>query len=155
MVLVLALGYTNAGAPTFGGATRADSLVASATAANAGDLQFWFTPATQFAGGGTIQLESDTDIAAAIANTVCVVKCNDGATTIPLSDTAAETKWTSTKILLITTKTTACVAAKVAYITCPKAQLAANGASAADVKFKVKTSADPSYTTLATGYSIV
>merc|ERR1711959_756283 len=104
---------------------------------------------------GTIQLESDTDIAAAIANTVCVVKCNDGAATIPLSDTAAETKWTSTKILLITTKTTACVAAKVAYITCPKAQLAANGASAADVKFKVKTSADTTYTTLATGYSIV
>jgi len=155
IVLVLALGYTNAGAPTFGGATRAGSLLKSATASDAGDLQFWFTPTTEVAAGGTIHLESDTDIAATAADTVCVVRCNDGATSVPLSGTGSHTTWTSTKVLLITTQTTPCVINKVAYITCPKAQLAANGASAADVKFKVKTSADTTFTTLATGYSIV
>jgi len=67
----------------------------------------------------------------------------------------AETRWTSTKILLITTKTTEIVANKAVQVTCPNAQLAANGGAAADVKFKVKTSVQTAYTALTTGYSVV
>merc|ERR1719353_484087 len=70
------------------------------------------------------------------------------------SDNAAETKWTSTTELLVTTKTTACVASKVVQITCPLAQLAANPA-AGDIQFKVKTSGDTTFSTLATGYAVV
>merc|ERR1719201_1143263 len=70
------------------------------------------------------------------------------------ADDAALTKWISTTELLLTTKTTACVASKVVQITCPNAQLAANPA-AGDIQFQVKTSADSTYTTLATGYAVV
>jgi hypothetical protein len=154
-MLFLGLTLVDAGAPTFGGATRTLSLKAGEAAATAGDLVFWFTPATEVPAGGTITLTSDTDVASAIANTECTVKANDGATTIPVSDNAAEIKWTSTKILLVTTKTTAIVANKVVEVTCPKDQLAANGGAAADVKFQVETSVDTTKSTLATGYSIV
>jgi len=154
IVLVLALGYTNAGAPTsFGGAIREDLLTASTTAANAGDMILWFTPATAIPAGGTITFESDTVVATA-ANTACTVKSNDGATTIPISDTASETAWTTTKILTVTTKTTEIVAGKVVSVKCPKAQLANLGGGAADVKFKVKTSTDTTYTALGLGYII-
>lgn len=154
IVLVLALGYTNAGTVTsFGGAIRQDLLTASAAAANAGDMVLWFTPATAIPAGGTINFEASVAVAS-VANTVCVVKANDGATTIPLSDTVAQTGWTSTTVLLITTKTTEIVAGKVVSVTCPKAQLAALGGSAADVTFKVKTSTDQTYTTTAHGYTI-
>merc|ERR1712188_131514 len=154
IVLVLALGYTNAGTVTsFGGAIRKDLLTASTTAANAGDMVIWFTPATAIPAGGTINVEASVAVATQ-ANTVCVVKSNDGATTIPLSDTAAQTGWTSTTVLLVTTKTTEIVAGKVVSITCPKAQLAALGGAAADVTFKVKTSTDTTYTAFAQGYTI-
>merc|ERR1711981_767004 len=133
IVLVLALGYTNAGTVTsFGGAIRKDLLTASASAANAGDMVIWFTPATAIPAGGTINVEASVAVAAGIANTACTVKSNDGATTIPVSDNAAETKWTSTSILLVTTKTTEIVAGKVVSITCPKADLAALGGAPAD-----------------------
>jgi len=155
IALVLAVGYTNAGAPTsFGGATRTLLLTQSTTAANAGDLVLWFTPATAIPAGGSITFESDTNQAAAVANTACTVKANNGATSIPVSDNAAETKWTSTKILLVTTKTTEIVAGKVVTVTCPKAQLADLGGAAADVKFKVKTSTDTTDTALTHGYQI-
>jgi hypothetical protein len=148
-------GYTTAPAVAWGGAIRTLSNLKDATNTVAGELVFWFTPSLEIAAGGTITLESDTELATAIANTVCTVKGNDGATTIPTSDTAAQIKWTSKKILLVTTKTTAIVANKVASISCANAQLDANGAAAADVKFKVKTSADTADTALTTGYSVV
>jgi len=155
IALFLALGYTNAGAPTsFGGATRTLLLTQSTTAANAGDLVLWFTPATAIPAGGSITFESDTAQAAGVANTACTVKANDGGTTIPISATASETKWTSTTVLLVTTKDTEIVAGKVVTVTCPKAQLAALGGAAADVKFKVKTSTDTTDTALTHGYQI-
>jgi len=150
-------GYTAIAAcpTTFGGATRTLSLETSKANTAAGDLVFWFKPMTAVPAGGTITLTSDTDVADAIANTACTVKANDGATTIPVSDNAAEIKWTSTKILLVTTKDTAIVANKTVEVTCPNAQLATNGGTAADVKFQVETSVDTLKSTEATGYSIV
>jgi len=131
-------GYTTAAA-LWGGVTRVSSLVKSETAANSGDLLFYFSPKSAHTVDGLITLTASTKIFTNDEAIVCTAV--QASNTIDVEDVASVTSGTGTVLTL--KLDTAIVATSVVSVTCPKAELDANGGtSPATVGFTLKTSVD-------------